>query len=492
MLAMVMQILDMTIANVALPSMQNSLGAAQDTISWVLTSYIVASAIATPLTAWLAERFGRRQLFLATVAGFVAASALCGAAQSLEEMVLFRVLQGAFGAALVPLSQATLFDLNPPERRGGAMALWGAGVMVGPILGPTLGGWLTEVASWRWAFYVNLPVGILAFLGMFLYLPDTKRRARPFDLFGFAWLSIALGAAQLLLDRGRQLDWFSSPEILIEAGIAASALWIFLVHSLSAKEPFIDLEVFRDRNFVSALLFIFLISTTLFATMALLPPMMQQLYGYSTISVGLLLAPRGFGTMAAMVVVGRLMNKIDARLLMLFGSICVAISVWQMTAFAPVMTEMPFITTGIIQGFGFGFVFMPLNMLAFATLPAQLRTLGASVFSLVRNIGSAIGISIMVSTLANSIQVNHAELGERLTPFRQMPATSPIAEAALAAGDPRLLTQLNGLVSQQSAFIAYLDDFKLMMIVTLCAIPLVFLLRRSAVARSAVAAAHMD
>jgi MFS transporter, DHA2 family, multidrug resistance protein len=224
MLATVMQVLDTTIANVALPNMQGSLGAAQDTITWVLTSYIVASAIMTPVTGWLADRIGRKRLFLVSVAGFTLSSMLCGMAGSLEQMVLFRILQGIFGAALVPLSQAVLLDINPKERHGSAMAMWGAGIMVGPIAGPTLGGWLTDALSWRWVFYINVPVGLLAFLGILAFLPETGARKRRFDFFGFAMLSLGVGALQLMLDRGEQLDWFSSPEILLEGALAASGL----------------------------------------------------------------------------------------------------------------------------------------------------------------------------------------------------------------------------------------------------------------------------
>ena len=250
MLATIMQILDTTIANVALPSMQGSLNAAQDTITWVLTSYIVSAAIATPLTGWVSDRIGRKRLFLTAIAGFTCASMLCGTATSLEEMVVFRVAQGAFGAALVPLSQAVLLDINPRERHGQAMAIWGAGLMVGPIAGPTLGGWLTDSFNWRWAFYVNVPVGIVAFLGVLAFMPETKLAQRRFDLVGFAFLSLAVGALQMMLDRGQQLDWFSSTEILIEAGLVVAGFWMFAVHIATAKAPFIELAMVKDRNFV--------------------------------------------------------------------------------------------------------------------------------------------------------------------------------------------------------------------------------------------------
>ena len=253
-LATLMQALDTTIANVALPYMQGSVSASQDQIDWVLTSYIVAAAIMTPPTGYLAGRFGLKRLFLVSVAGFTVASMLCGMAQSLVEIVLFRVLQGLFGAALVPLSQTVLLNINPKERQGSAMALWGVAVMAGPVLGPVLGGWLTEAYSWRYVFYINLPIGVLAFLGMTTFLPETARNATAkLDWFGFGTLSLAIGALQVLLDRGEELDWFGSGEIVIEAIIAASAFYLFLVHTFTAREPFVRPSLFRDRNFAAGI-----------------------------------------------------------------------------------------------------------------------------------------------------------------------------------------------------------------------------------------------
>ena len=334
MAAMIMVILDMTIANVALPHMQASLGAAQDTITWVLTSYIVAQAIATPITGWLSDNIGRKRLFAICVAGFVGSSALCGTAISLEEMVFFRILQGAFGAALAPLSQSVIMDINPRERQGQAMALWGAGIMIAPIIGPTIGAYLTDHFNWRWVFYINVPVGIAALTGVFLFMPDTIRRIRKFDFIGFGLLSIAVGALQFMLDRGAELDWFQSPEVLIELGVAIAAAWMFIIHTATHAEPFLDKRLFMDRNFSAALVLIFVVGIVLLATMALLPPMLQNLFGYPIITVGLVLAPRGLGTMASMMVVGRLVGKIDPRLLVLFGLSLTAISLYQMTFFS--------------------------------------------------------------------------------------------------------------------------------------------------------------
>jgi DHA2 family multidrug resistance protein len=489
MLATIMQVLDTTIANVALPNMQGSLNAAQDTITWVLTSYIVAAAIATPLTGWVSDRIGRKRLFLISIAGFTLASMLCGMATSLGEMVAFRVLQGAFGAALVPLSQSVLLDINPREKHGQAMAIWGAGIMVGPIVGPTLGGWLTESFDWRWTFYVNVPVGLLAFLGVLAFMPETKLRERRFDLIGFALLALFVGALQMMLDRGEQLDWFSSTEVLLELALAVAGLWMFVVHILTAQTPFIDLRMIRDRNFATGLIFIFTIGIILLATMALLPPMLQRIFGYPTITTGLVMMPRGVGTMISMILVGRLVQKVDARLLILAGLSLTAFSLWQMTGFSPEMNSRPIIVSGVIQGLGLGLVFVPLSTLAFATLQPEFRTEASSLFSLVRNIGSSIGISIVAALLAQNTQVNHAELASHITPFNRTLDTLPLpAGSPLVQGATQALATLDAMVNKQALMIGYLDDFVLMTWVTLACIPLLLLLRKPA--RSGGPAGH--
>jgi DHA2 family multidrug resistance protein len=307
-------------------------------------------------------------------------------------MVLFRLLQGVFGAPLVPLSQSVLLDSYPRERHGSAMALWGVGVMVGPILGPSLGGWLTENYTWRWVFYINLPIGILTFLGLSAFLAETERDAKlGFDWFGFAALGVAIGAFQMMLDRGEQLDWFGSTEILLEAALAALGLYLFIVHTFTAERPFIDPKLFRDRNFVTGLLFIFVVGVILLATLALLTPFLQNLMGYPVLTAGLVLAPRGVGTMVAMLLVGRLINRVDPRLLVFFGLSLVAISLWEMTGFTADVSQAAIVRTGLMQGFGLGFIFVPLSTVTFATLAPHYRTQGAALFSLMRNIGSSIG-----------------------------------------------------------------------------------------------------
>lgn len=478
MLATIMQAIDTTIANVALPSMQGGMSATQDQISWVLTSYIVAAAIMTPVTGVLAARLGRKRVFLASVAGFTVASMLCGASTSLTQIVLFRLLQGAFGAGLVPLSQAVLLDTYPREKHGSAMAIWGLGVMVGPIIGPSLGGYLTEYYNWRWVFYINLPVGLIAFSGIMASVPESKRNSgRGFDYFGFILLSLAIGALQLLLDRGQSLDWFSSREIVIETVATVLFLYMFLVHTFSAENPFIQPSMFADRNFVIGLIFIFIIGTTLFATLALLPPFMQQLMGFPVVTTGYVLAPRGMGTMVAMMLVGRLVGKIDTRLLIFTGLCLTVLALFIMGQFTTEVSIPVIVWTGIIQGLGFGFVFVPLSTSTFATLPPHFRTEGTAMYSLMRNIGSSIGISVVVTLLARNTQVNHATLAETIHPFRLPLAPENLPQAwdwTTTTG----AVALNGEITRQALTIAYLNDFKLIMWITLASIPLLLVLRR--------------
>ncbi len=479
MLATIMQVLDTTIANVALPHMQGSLTATQDQITWVLTSYIVASAIMTLPTAWLAGRFGRRRVFLVAVGGFTLSSVLCGMAMSIEQMVLFRILQGCFGAALVPLAQATMLDINPRENHGKAMAMWGMGVMIGPILGPTLGGWLTESYNWRWVFYINLPLGIIAFLGMLFFMPDSDRVKRPFDTFGFLMLTVVIGSAQLLMDRGEHAGWFDSREILLYCALAGSALWMYVVHSLRAEHPFLSPAIFKDRNLMTSLVFIFFIGIILLATMALLPPYMQNLMGYPVLDVGIIMAPRGIGTMIAMMIVGKISNHADARVLILFGLGCTGASLYAMTGFSTYVPPHTLVWTGMLQGFGLGFIFVPLSTVAYATLPSQYRAEGASVFSLSRNLGSSVGISMVMAVLSRNMAANHAYLTENITSARLGIGFNQVPRAVLdnAGG---MLQMLDAEVTRQAATIAYLNDFKLMMWVVLAASPLVLLLRKRA------------
>ena len=477
-LATLMQALDTTIANVALPYMEGSVSASQDQIAWVLTSYIVAAAIMTPPTGYLAGRFGLKRLFLVSVAGFTVASMLCGMAHSLVEIVLFRILQGLFGAALVPLSQTVLLDINPPERQGSAMALWGVAVMAGPVLGPVLGGWLTDAYSWRYVFYINLPIGALAFAGMSIFLPDAPGNSgAKLEWFGFASLSLAIGALQVLLDRGEELDWFGSGEIVIEAIIAASAFYLFLAHTFTADRPFVRPSLFRDRNFVAGTAFVAIVGLTYYASLALQPPYLQNLMNYPIVSAGIVLGPRGIGTMGAMLIVGRLTGRVDTRLLLAVGLGLTAWSFYAMTGWTPDVAQTTIIMVGMIQGIGLGFLFVPLSAVSLSTLPSGLRAEGAGLYNLARNIGSSIGISIVNSLLTRNTQVNHAEIAQHVTAINRLFENPTIAQfwnPLTAAGR----AALDAVVTRQAQIIAYIDDYKLLMIATIAVIPLLIVFQK--------------
>ncbi|MBV8685440.1 MAG: DHA2 family efflux MFS transporter permease subunit [Alphaproteobacteria bacterium] len=478
MMAVLLQVLDTTIANVALPHMMASMSATQETINWVLTSYIVASAIAIPITGWLADRVGRRRLFIWSVIAFTAASVMCAMAQNLPEMVVFRALQGVSGAFLVPIAQAVMFDINPPSKHARAMGMFGMGVMIGPILGPVLGGWLTENFSWRWVFLVNLPVGIVCTLLLLRFMPSSAVTRRRFDLFGFALLALALGSFQIMLDRGEQLDWFQSWEVWLEAALAASCAWMFFVHLAMGRQPLFDPKMFADRNFSFALVFMVVTGVLLLAGLALLPPLLQRLYGYSVLDSGFLTAPRGIGTLISMMLAGRLTGKVDARILIFAGISFLGLSLWQMSGFTLVMGSRPIIISGVVQGLGLGFIFVPLQSLAFASLPPSYRTTGASLLNLSRNIGGSVGISVVTALLARNVQVSHSDLAAAVTPYT-VPVASPSLVNQLGGMGDTALAMLNAEINRQALMIAYLDDFHLMMLVTLGSLPLVFLLRKA-------------
>ncbi|MBN8943353.1 MAG: DHA2 family efflux MFS transporter permease subunit [Rhizobiales bacterium] len=479
-LAVIMQALDTTIANVALPYIQGSVSASADQINWVLTSYIVAAAIMTPPSGYLATRFGRKRILMVAIIGFVIASILCGLAQSLVEIVGFRLLQGFFGAALVPLSQSILLDIYTPEERGSAMALFGVSVMVGPVLGPVIGGWLTDHVSWRWVFYINLPIGALALAGVSAFVTETKTNlGARLDWLGFGALSLCIAALQLALDRGEQLNWFSSGEIILESVVAAAAAYVFLVHTFTADKPFVNPALFRDRNFSVGMLFIFIIGITYLASLALMTPYLQTLMGYPVVTAGLVMGPRGLGTMLCMFLVGRLIGKVDIRLLLLTGLGLTAYAMYDMTGWTPAVSQWTIVSTGFIQGAGLGFLFVPLTTVTFSTLPAEKRGEATGLYNLSRNVGSSVGISIVSALLVQNVQVNHADIAAYVTPYNrlfQVPSVAQALSPVTAAGR----AALDGLITLQATVIGYIDDFKLMMILSLAAMPLVLLLRRPA------------
>jgi DHA2 family multidrug resistance protein len=474
--ATIIQILDSTIANVAIPHMQTSLGATMDTITWVLTSYIVASAVAMPITGWLADRVGSRNLFLGAVAGFILASMLCGIATNLSEMVAFRILQGVCAAFIGPLSQTIMLDINKPSEAPRAMSIWGMGIMIAPILGPMIGGWLTENYNWRWVFYINLPIGIPTLAILWWLLPSRPINRRELDRFGFAMLAIGLATLQLLLDRGQQEDWLQSWEIIIELLVVLAALWMFAVHQMTTRRPMFERLLVTDRNFFISLNMMLLVGMMMFGIFALLPPMLQNLYGYSVYDTGVLLAPRGVGILLAMFIAAKLTNKVDPRVLIFIGFLMTAASMWIMTSWSLNMDWHLIVYTGLFQGFGMGLVFIPLNGVAFSTLPMRMRTDGSSLLYLFRSLGGSFGISVMTTMLARNMQTSHEDLASHVT-ASSMSVIDPSTADRLGALGETAMQMLNLEINRQAAMIAYLDDFKLMMILLIIVSPLVFFLK---------------
>jgi DHA2 family multidrug resistance protein len=475
MAATIMSALDTTIANVALPHIQGSVSASQEEITWVLTSYIVASAIAIPLCGWIANRFGRKRLMLVSILGFTVTSVLCGIATNLDELVIFRLLQGVFGAALVPMSQAILLDINPPERHGQAMAIFGMGSVLAPIVGPLLGGWLTDSLSWRWVFFVNVPVGIATFFAMSAFVAESRdEHVRRLDFFGFAMLALAIASLQLMLDRGQQLDWFHATEICVEAALAGFFFYAFVVHMLTARLPFVDLKLFRDRNFTVACFLGFMVGVMLFSVLALLPSMLQQLMGYSVILTGFATAPRGVGTMLSMLLVGPLMQRVDARLLMGVGLGITAISMFLMSGFSLQMDDGQVMVSGFLSGIGNGLLFVPLSTMAFATLSPHFRNEGAAIYTLIRNMGSAVGISVLQTMTYRNAATVHARLIEGVRP------DNPALDLRLPGFDfdaPGAVAALNAEISRQASMVSYVDGYWVLFVTMLAIAPLILMMR---------------
>jgi DHA2 family multidrug resistance protein len=475
MLAAVLVTLDSTIANVALPHIQSSLSASPEQILWVVTSYVIAGAIATPLSGWLAVRFGRKLVMVASIGGFTLTSIACGLSGDLPSLVLFRLLQGASGAAMIPLSQATMLDIYPPEKHAQAMALYGMGAMFGGIIGPTLGGWLSEWMSWRAVFLINVPFGSLACLGLYLFMPTSPaQRTARFDLFGFAALSLFLASLQLIVDRGQQLDWFDSAEICIEAAIVASSAYVFLVHMFTAPAPFLKPALFRDRNLVVGAVIFTATGVQVFGVVPLIGIMLQTLFRYPVMLAGLVLAPRGIATMVGMLVTVRLMERIDTRLLVVLGMVSTAIGFYLMSGLSLESTTSEMVIYGVFLAIGSGMVFVPLSTLTFSTLAADLRDEGAAVSALVRNIGSSVGISLLqVMTLHNAATVE-ARLDEGVRP------DNPVFAWRLPDfdfGQPLAMAGMHGEVARQALMVAYTDAFWLMFLLTVAVLPIILLLR---------------
>jgi DHA2 family multidrug resistance protein len=474
--AMLMQVLDTTIANVALPHMQAALSATLESVTWVLTSYILASAVATPLTGWLEVTVGRRALFTIAVGGFTLASAMCGAAPTLTAMVASRALQGLFGALLLPLSQATMLDIYPPEQRAQAITIWSMGSMIGPISGPVLGGIITESFNWRWIFYVNVPLGLICTVALWFMLEPGKRPPRKFDAFGFILLATGFAAFQLMLDRGTLLDWFDSTEIVIEAAVAAGAFWMFLIHSLTSSRALIPTALFRDRNFAMGMGLTLFMVAVMYSSQALLAPMLQNLLNYSTKQAGIVMMPRGIGTMIAMLTAGRLANRVDPRVLMLSGLGGLFVAQRIMSGYDLMMDSHPVILSGFLQGAGMGMIVVPLTMVAYDTLSPALRTDATAVFAMIRNFSASVAIAAMGAIFARNAQIIHSDLGTHVTEMN-MPMLDDRLVAQLGHAGGTAAAMVNAEVTRQAMMIAYIDDFWLMMWAAIAAMPFVLMLR---------------
>jgi MFS transporter, DHA2 family, multidrug resistance protein len=478
MMATFMMVLDTTIANVALPHMSTSLGATPETITWVLTSYIVASAISMPLTGWLADRIGRKELFLAAIICFTAASTLCAIATNLPEMVLFRILQGMSGALIMPMCNAILLDISPPDKIVKAMTIFSAGSLVAPVLGPLFGGLLTENFNWRWCFLINIPVGAVCIPMLMRYLPRTPTHARRFDLFGFSLLALALGALQMMLDRGQQQDWFDSWEVWAEAGLVIAAGWMFVVHVMTTRDALFEPAMFKDRNFVTTGLVGVVLGMVVIGGGALLPSMLQGLLRYTVLDSGMMAAPRGIGSIVAMLIASRLNNRVDPRLMIFTGSLLAALSLWFLTGITLDMDQRLVITANFIQGLGLGMTYVPIAVIAFATIAPRLNTSAASVLTLARNLGGSIGISVATTVLARNIQTSHSDLASQITPA-SMPVLDPSVLGMFGSGGDMAMAMVDAEVNRQAAMIAYVDVYYMMMIATIISLPLVLIMRKA-------------
>jgi DHA2 family multidrug resistance protein len=475
MLATLMNTLDSTIANVALPHIQGSVSAAQDQITWVLTSYIIATAIMTPLSGWLSQKIGVKRMLLISVGGFTAASMLCGIATSLPEIVVYRLLQGIAGASLIPLSQSVMLGLYPQRLIPRVMSIWSAAVILGPIIGPTLGGWITENLTWRWVFYINLPVGILAFLGLWTFMGhDDGGRQRPFDFLGFGSLVMFVLGFQVLVDRGPGQDWFYSKEIWVEAVIGAIGLWMFVLQTATAKEPFFHRDLAKDGNFVGTTIFGFFVGALLFSTSALLPSFMQTLMGYSAMQSGIASMPRGLGSLISFLAIPWLVQRFGARMVLFSGVIMNVWSTWMMGNFDLSMTAEPIMMAGFIQGLGTGLMFAPLNTLGYATLDPRHRTEGTIVATMARSLGSSAGISVVQAMLIRDSALAHSRLADHIGAH---PSTLTGLPAVMNPSTSLGLQILNGEVTRQGTMISYDNVFSWMALSVMLLAPLILILK---------------
>ncbi|PLK25509.1 DHA2 family efflux MFS transporter permease subunit [Novosphingobium sp. TH158] len=466
--------IDMTITVVAVPKMMADLSAGPDQIAWVLTSYLIASAVMMPLSSWLASRFGRKLVMTVSVITFTIASVVCGSARSIELMVLARVAQGIGGAGLIPLGQATLLDINPPEKQPTAMAYAGLGAMIGPLVGPTLGGWLTDNYSWHWVFLINLPIGIIAAIGMLAHMEVRDKQLAPFDWTGFLAITAVVGGSQLFLDRGEQLDWFESTETCITAGVVALALYLLAVHMFTRRDTFLRVELFADRNFAIGTVVSTVIGIVIFASSPMLVLYTENLLGYSAFKFGLVNMPRAVGTIIGLLIVTRLIRRVDPRVLLVTGMVLSVIALNMFSGMNLETDEFPIMVAGAFQGFSGGMLISPLSALAFATLAPRFRNEGAAIFALVRNLGNSIGISAMqLMSIHASAQVS-SRLAEGVRPDNP---TLQWARPAMDFGDQVALARAGGEIARHAAMVATVDTFWMACLVAVATIPVIFLMR---------------
>jgi DHA2 family multidrug resistance protein len=465
-----------TIANVSLPQMQGALSATQDQIAWVVTANIVATAVATPLAGWLVSRFGRRQVCCVGVVAFGAASLGCGLADSLEELVLFRVLQGAVGAPLVPASQAIVLDTYPQRSHGAVIAIYGMGSVLGPILGPVVGGYLSETYNWRWVFYMIVPFSAIAFLGTWLFIRDRESPTRVrLDWLGFLLLSGMLASLQLMLDRGERADWFEAWEIVAYAALAVIALYAFVVHSATTDQPFLRPALLRDRNFTIGLVLIFVFGMLNFTPMTLVPPLLQGVSGYPDSVIGFVLGARGLGTMIAFFLM-IFASRLDPRAMIGFGFLLQAFAGWQLTQLDMNPSAETVFWPMLLQGFGVGVLWVPITMVSFATLKPEAVAEGSAVYHMVRNVGSSIHISLSITLAVRMSRTSYAELAPAVSPYNEA-LSLPWVTGGWNVHEPAGLAALGREVARQAAMIGYLDAFVFFIATSLVVLPLVLLVR---------------
>ncbi|MBL6599899.1 MAG: DHA2 family efflux MFS transporter permease subunit [Alphaproteobacteria bacterium] len=469
--------LNMSTAYVALPNIQGNLSAAPDQVGWVITAFVVATAVGTILTNVFSQRFGRRQVFMAAILGFTVTSLLSASSTTLTELVLYRILQGFVSAPLLPISQAIMLDTYPREKHGFAMSIWSMGMILGPVAGPTVGALLTEYYNWRYVFFMNIPFGVIAFFAILVTLPSAESSRQKVDWIGVVSLIAAVVLLQMVLDRGERLGWFESYEIMINASLSALAFYIFVVHCLTTDNPYISLAIFKDRNYVIGLLLIFVFGIAVFSSLFILPVFLQNMQGYPVLSAGWVVSARGLGTMAAMMSAGYLADRVEGRYLILAGLLCVGVSNVWMTAWNAEVGMPEIIWVTLVNGYGMGMMWVSLTTVTFSTMSPQFRVEAASLFSLTRAIGASMGTSVVVSILVRSSQTNYIEMRDRINEFGQslrFNGAASMWNLDSAAG----IQALQSMVFNQAQMVAFLNDFVFLVFVAFLAMPLCFLLRR--------------